>query len=148
MRQRDADTRQTNQETRPRDADTYQTRRIDRYARHDDIPDGDIRGRGAHQDQIPRKTTYREMLTRPSSCTNLCRNLENQEDKDREIKELKAKLHRYEQNEPSPKNVNTPRGGGQDQQPSTSSRATNQEILDLISTTMESLQNYRKQLVN
>jgi hypothetical protein len=111
---------------------------------------------------MPRRTTYRDMLSRGSRSkttltqSNSNRNLSrrnsthrNERDdatksRDEEISSLRERLARYENN-PS-KNENTPRGGGAP--PTTSETPKNQEILNFIAQTMRSLEDYKKLLTN
>ena len=138
----------------------------DRHHRNSDVV---TRHQGEEQ-SFPRKTTFRDILTsrrsrpnsRRSSYTNLNRhsntalprrssnhnNHQNERTsdttKDSEIATLRNKLAEYERNATSAKNATSPSEEGAP----TSKRATTQEILDYITTTMQNLEGFRKQLSN
>ena len=141
-------------------------------------------------DGIPRRTTYRDILTRRSqpssrtssntnlrqpsrnsSSTNLRRqtsrtgnnlryegnatpprrnsdhkNIHQRDSENSEIATLRRKLAEYERGSTSsaPKNATSPSEEGA----TTSKKTTNQEILDYITTTMQNLEGFRRQLSN
>ena len=119
--------------------------------------------RGDHAQIAPaQKRTFADILTRNSrpnsrggSFTNLsrqpsshARGSQQNDHRDNELRELRDRLSRYEQNQP-PKNVPTPQARGDT--PSTSAnqkKPSNKEVIDFISKTMLSLQNYKEQLEN
>ena len=118
--------------------------------------------RGDHQIAPAQKRTFADLLTRNSrpnsrggSLTNLsrqpsshARGPQQNDHRDNELRELRDRLSRYEQNQP-PKNVSTPQVRGDP--PSTSAnqkKPSNKEVIDFISKTMLSLQNYKEQLEN
>ena len=151
-------------ESNPRHARPERQERHEPSSNHTPLGHRDRNTSQGHHAQIApaQKRTFADLLMRNSrpgsrggSLTNLsrqpsshARGPQQNDHRDNELRELRDRLSRYEQNQP-PKNVSTPQARGDP--PSTSAnqkKPSNKEVIDFISKTMLSLQNYKEQLEN